>query len=111
MMTDPSNTPPAAPGTQPRRGFMTCLLAIVAGGIAGLVPLASGVLFFLDPVLRKKEGSSGEGFLRATNLRNLRTNGTPVRFVLRAYFKDAWTVYRDRVLGSVFLRLMPNGQV
>jgi Rieske Fe-S protein len=91
---------------------MTSLMAIVAGGIAGLVPLASGVLFFLDPILRKKGGSSGsgDGFLRAATVQDLPADGSPVRFVLRADIKDAWTIYRDRVLGSVYLRQI-NGQV
>ena len=72
--------------------------------------MVSGVLFFLDPILRKKSGDAG-GFLRAADLSELPSDGSPVRFTLRSDTVDAWTLYRNRVLGSVYLRLMPNGQV
>ncbi len=82
------------------------------GGLAGLVPLASGLLFFLDPIIRHRKSALGaDGFQLAANLSQLPTDGTPQRFTLRADVMDAWTLYRDRVLGSVYLRLMPNGQV
>lgn len=93
----------------PRRGFLS-FLAILAGGIAGLIPFASGVAFFLDPILRKHKGAGG-GMLRAADLTELPSDGTPVRVTLRSDVVDAWTVYRDRVIGSIYLRLMPNGQV
>jgi Rieske Fe-S protein len=86
------------------------LLAVVAGGIAGLVPLAAGTLFFMDPILRKRKGAAG-GMLRAADLSELPVDGTPVRVTLRSDIVDAWTIYRDRVIGSVYVRLMPNGQV
>ena len=94
----------------PRRSFLTSLLALVAGAIAGLVPFVSGALFFMDPILRKRAGAAG-GLLRAADLRELPTDGTPIRVVLRSDVADAWTIYRNRVLGSVYLRLMPNGQI
>ncbi len=97
---------------EPRRGFLTKIAAVAIGGIAGLVPLAAGVLCFLDPVTRRRKSASGaDGFLRAANLSELPTDGSPVRFTLRADVTDAWTIYRNRVLGSVYLRLMPTGQV
>ena len=106
-----TSTPPqvAAP---PRRNFLTQAAAIVAGGLAGLVPLAAGATFFLDPILRRPKSAIGlDGFLRAANVSELPPTGTPERFTLRADIHDAWTLYRNRVLGSVYLRLMPNGQV
>ena len=96
----------------PRRGFLAQAGAIVIGGLAGLVPLASGLLFFLDPIIRRRKSAFGaDGFQLAANLSQLPTDGTPQRFTLRADVTDAWTRYRDRVVGSVYLRLMPNGQV
>jgi menaquinol-cytochrome c reductase iron-sulfur subunit len=113
MTSSPEESPPCAAETPPRRSFLTGLAAIVAGSAAGLVPLVSGVLFFLDPITRKSKGAAGaaDGMLRAANLVDLPADGTPVRFTLRSDITDAWTIYRDRVLGSVYLRLMPNGQV
>lgn len=93
----------------PRRGFLS-LLAVIAGGVAGLVPLGASSLFFLDPILRKKE-EAGEGPIRAADLSELPEDGTPVRITLRSDLVDAWSRYRDRVIGSIYLRLMPNGQV
>jgi menaquinol-cytochrome c reductase iron-sulfur subunit len=93
----------------PRRGMLS-LLAVIAGGIAGLVPFASGALFFMDPVLRKKSAAGG-GLLRAADMSELPEDGTPIRVTLRSDVSDAWNVYRDRVIGSIYLRKMPNGQV
>lgn len=93
----------------PRRGFLG-FLAVLAGGVAGLVPVAVSSLFFLDPVLRKAKGESG-GMVRAADLSQLPEDGTPIRVTLRSDVVDAWTVYRDRVIGSIYLRRMPNGQV
>ena len=113
MANTPSEASPtpleAAP---PRRSFLTQATAIVVGGLAGLVPFVSGVLYFLDPIVRHRKAAGGTvGFLRAANVSQLPTDGTPERFTLRADVHDAWTLYRNRVLGSVYLRLMPNGQV
>jgi Rieske Fe-S protein len=109
-MPNPSYDPHPPVEVEPRRSFLTSVMAVVTGGIAGLVPMAAGVAFFLDPILRKKKGDAG-GFLQAADLSQLPTDGTPVRFTLRADITDAWSFYRDRVMGSVYLRLMPNNQV
>lgn len=112
MANQPVESSPLCHSPAPRRGFLAAAGAIVLGGLAGLVPFASGVLCFLDPILRRKDSAVGAGgFLLAANLSQLPTDGTPERFTLRADVTDAWTLYRDRVLGSIYLRLMPNGQV
>ncbi len=113
MANAPSESSPAPhEAVPPRRSFLTQAAAIVVGGLAGLAPLATGVMFFLDPILKRRDkGDGSDGFLRAASVSELPTNGTPERFVLRADIRDAWNLYRNRVLGSVYLRLMPNGQV
>lgn len=113
MANAPSeSSPPSHDAAAPRRSFLTKATAIVAGGLAGLAPLATGVMFFLDPILKRRKSTGGAaGFLRAASVSELPTSGAPERFVLRADIHDAWTLYRNRVLGSVYLRLMPNGQV
>lgn len=120
-MANPSpETPPVVPpdtgtpsGTPvhetPRRGFLS-LLAVLFGSVAGLVPLGAGALFFLDPILRKRAGGAG-GMVWAANVAELPADGTPLRVTLRSDVVDAWTLYRDRVIGSVYLRLMPTGDV
>ena len=90
---------------EPRRGFLAQAGAIVIGGLVGLVPFVAGTLCFLDPILRKRDSGTGtDGFQRAANLAELPEDGTPERFTLRADVTDAWTIYRNRVLGSVYLR-------
>ncbi|MBM4074788.1 MAG: Rieske (2Fe-2S) protein, partial [Planctomycetes bacterium] len=37
--------------------------------------------------------------------------GTPTRIVLRSDVRDAWTFYRDRIVGSAYFRRMPGDQV
>src|SRR6185295_4532122 len=80
---------------QPRRGFLS-LLAVLCGSIAGLVPVGAGLLFFMDPILRKQKGAQG-GMVPAIEIKDLPSDGTPVRVTLRADQIDAWTMYRDRV--------------
>lgn len=111
MANPSSESPPVVTQGEvaPRRGFIS-LLAVLAGGIAGLIPVAAGTMFFMDPILRRRKEAGG-GLLRAGNVSDLPSDGTPVRVVLRSDIVDAWTIYRDRVIGSIYLRLMPNGQV
>lgn len=101
--------PEAHPVTAPRRGFLSFLAGAI-GAIVGLIPFGAGAVFFMDPILRKRPGGVG-GLLRAADLSQLPEDGTPIRVTLRSDIVDAWTVYRDRVIGSIYLRLMPNGQV
>jgi menaquinol-cytochrome c reductase iron-sulfur subunit len=116
MASSSPESPPASPAAEshgttaaPRRGFLS-FLAVIAGGISGLVPVVAGSAVFLDPILRKPAGAKS-GMIKAVNVSELPTDGTPVRVTLRSDVVDAWTLYRDRVIGSVYLRLMPNGQV
>ena len=49
--------------TQPRRGFLSSAAAIVVSLVLGIVPVVSGLLFYLDPLLRRKsdDGDAGSG--------------------------------------------------
>ena len=44
---------------EPRRFFMKAVIAIGAGAVAVMTPLVAGVLFFLDPLLRRAKGGGG----------------------------------------------------
>jgi quinol---cytochrome c reductase iron-sulfur subunit, bacillus type len=106
------SSPVSLEASSARRSFLTQVTAILVGGLAGLIPLASSIVFFLDPIIRRRKSAGGtDGFLKAANVSELPADGTPERFVLKADIHDAWTLYRNRVLGSVYLRLMPTGQV
>lgn len=102
------------PETTPRRGFLAAAGAIVIGAIISLAPLAAGVAFFLDPILRKRspfKGGDADGFLEVTNLSDLPDDGTPLRFVLRADKLDAWNMFKDQAIGTVYLRKFEGNQV
>lgn len=113
MANEPQTSSPSpTEATPPRRGFLAQAGAVLIGAAVGLVPLVTGVVFFFDPILRRRKSAGGsDGFLLAANLTELPADGTPERFTLRSDVHDAWTIYRNRVLGSIYLRLMPNGQV
>jgi menaquinol-cytochrome c reductase iron-sulfur subunit len=103
--SSPCSSSDSCSHAEPRRGFLEKAAAIVLGGLVGLVPFAAGALCFLDPVLRSRGDKSGAGgFLRAANLSELPDDGSPQRFTLRSDVRDAWSLYRNRVIGSIYLR-------
>ena len=106
------NSIPAEKNSTPhkpeRRSFFARLIAVIAGAIAVVFPVAvgSGVLF--HPLRRNKNGASGEpsdtfGYQRICPLDALAADGTPQRFVVTADVIDAWTRTAGQRIGSVFL--------
>jgi len=106
----PSQTPAATPTSkkvQPvaeRRGFLARLSAILIGGFIMLVPAASGLAVFLDPLRRKGAGGS---FLRVTPLGAVPDDGIPRQFPVIATRVDAWTQSVEPI-GAVYLRRLPG---
>jgi Rieske Fe-S protein len=93
---------------EPRRGFFKQALAVVIGGLVGLVPAAVGLATFLNPLrksVKEKQrpiGSDAEGFYRVTPLSSL--SETPQPFKIVADRKDAWNVYPRDSIGAVYLQ-------
>ena len=85
----------------PRRKFFQEALAIVVGGIAGLIPAAAGLLVFLDPLRRKTESV---GTIRVTSLTALPNDGKPYKFPVIASRTDAWNKFPEAPIGAVYLR-------
>ncbi|MFN0199154.1 MAG: ubiquinol-cytochrome c reductase iron-sulfur subunit [Planctomycetaceae bacterium] len=104
VQTDQSGaeSPPVAGDN--RRDFTTKLLAGFIGALVMFVPLVSGILFLLDPLLRKKAGSTGDGFLFVTNLAAVPSDGTPARFRVIRDLVDAWNMYPRQPVGGIYLR-------
>lgn len=105
---------------QPRRSFFAEFLAVIIGGVITLTPIAAGVIFFLDPILRKKkamaggegeEGTPGEGYVKVTSESAIPSDGTPLFQEIRKDVVDAWTTYKDQPVGSVYLRKTDDGSI
>ena len=92
----------------PRRGFFAKTAAIVLGVVSLATPAVVGLFSFLQPLRQKQRG--GE-FYRVTTLANVPEDGTPARFPIIADRKDAWTLYKNVPIGSVFLRRKDKGEV
>ncbi len=102
----------------PRRSFLVRTLSLLVGGIAALVPLAAGAIFFLDPVTRKKRaiGTTGksvdaEGFIKVTMTDALSEDGAPRSFKVIADLQDFWNKFPDSEIGAVYLRRDDQGEV
>ncbi|MBC8355268.1 MAG: Rieske 2Fe-2S domain-containing protein [Planctomycetes bacterium] len=101
---DVTENPEAIAG-EDRRGFVTRLMAVICGGIAGAVPFFSGLVVILDP-LRRKGG--GKGFLRVATIDSVPDDGIPRMFPVVTDRTDAWNRYLDEPIGTVFLRREPG---
>ncbi|MBN2024249.1 MAG: Rieske 2Fe-2S domain-containing protein [Pirellulales bacterium] len=84
-----------------RRGFLSKLLALALGALALAVPAVVGLISALNPLRVKGQGGR---FFRVTSLDALPEDGTPRRFPIIADRKDAWTLFPNQPIGSVFLR-------
>ncbi len=95
-----------------RRSFFAEAIAILSGAICGLVPFVAGLVFLTDPLLRKEKADVGDGFLPLDiGPDALPTDGTPLSVKIMADRTDAWNVYPDQPIGSVWLRKNATGEV
>ena len=104
---------------RPRRNFVVECLAAGIGALVGLVPMALGGLFFLDPLIRKgdkpPEGDAAgseenpvvkeNGFLRLTlGIEALPADGTPIRYTVHDDIVNVWNKFPNQPIGAVWLR-------
>jgi Rieske Fe-S protein len=111
MNTRPLDPAPALP--PPRRSFFYQASAFIVSAIVGLAPVVAGLAFFADPLLRRRatmKGASSDGYLPVAKKSELPADGTPVRFAIIADKVDAWNVFKNQTIGTVYLRLI-DGQV
>lgn len=100
------------PPGEPRRGFMTHIFAAGIGLLVGVVPVLAGLAFFLDPLMRKKKGNAGDGFLKMpVSLEALEVNGEPLLVKIIMDKVDAWNTYLKQPVGSVYLRRADKDRV
>jgi menaquinol-cytochrome c reductase iron-sulfur subunit len=114
----PRSLAEAPPAGGPRRNFLAKLLAFVTGGVIVAVPVAAGLGFFIDPLIRKRGSSGGgdgrrdvEGYLPVTPLAAIPADGRPQVFTVYDDSVDAWNKFSNQPVGRVFLRRLPDGTV
>jgi menaquinol-cytochrome c reductase iron-sulfur subunit len=108
----------AAAFEPPRRGFFVKFVAGALGIIVGTVPFLTGLLFFLDPLIRdKKETPKGEtgndpggvekdadGFVNLNvSIDALPADGTPRAVKVHDDKVDAWNKFLNVEVGTVWL--------
>jgi Rieske Fe-S protein len=91
----------AASGGATRRGFLAGVVAWVCGAIALAVPLATGIVAFLNPLGQRSR--RGE-LMPLASLDMLPEDGTPKKFPVIRGHTDAWTRFPAEAIGAVFLR-------
>ncbi len=109
-------------GVPVSRGLFLQLLTATISFVIVAVPAALGGLFFLDPLLRKKSGTSGssggaakkddEGFIRLDVTADvIPADGLPVAVTVRDDSEDAWNKFTDVPVGSIWLRKGAEGVI
>lgn len=89
----------------PRRNFVAEMMAVGVGALVGIVPAAISGLFFLDPLVRKRGGGDGDGFIETDLVLDaLPADGTPVRYTVRDDLINAWNMSPDQPIGAAWLR-------
>ncbi|MEM8678626.1 MAG: Rieske 2Fe-2S domain-containing protein [Planctomycetota bacterium] len=91
------------PEPSPRRSFLAAFISVVVGA----VPIVIGSLFFLAPLWRKKSDATGdaEGFVdTGLRLEALPEDGTPMLITVTQDRVNAWNLYPDSPVGSVWIR-------
>ncbi len=127
-MSSHAPAPPGAEGscadchcsdhTPPRRGFLYKFFAGALSVVAGVIPGAAGLAFFMDPLLRKPKtgggGSGGvvkdaEGYIKMSiPLDALPNDGAPQKFAVFDDIINAWNKQPNQPIGSVWLRKINN---
>jgi len=92
----------------PRRNVVAAIAATVIASIIGLVPVAAGLVTFLDPILRRKKNAGGASAehraIRVAPLDALPADGTPMQVPVIADLTDAWNREPNQPIGAVYLR-------
>ena len=114
----------APPEERPRRGVLIQLFTATVSFILVAVPSTLGGLFFLDPILRKRKAAGGgvangdiprkddAGFIRLAVTKDaVPQDGTPLAVTVRDDIIDAWNLFRDVPVGSIWLRKVGDGPI
>ncbi len=109
----------------PRRSMLVHGITAILSFLIVAVPSTLGGLFFLDPILRKKKATSGDGardgeiakkdeagFIRLDVTKDsVPQDGTPLAVTVKDDIIDAWNMFRDVPVGSIWLRKVGDGPI
>ncbi|MFO1092131.1 MAG: Rieske 2Fe-2S domain-containing protein [Planctomycetaceae bacterium] len=116
MSHKPSSPVSGEIGELPRRSLLTRALALIIGGIVTVLPGIPAVLYFIDPLTRRKRavGMSGdmidrEGFIKVAPQDAL--GELPRQFKVVTDLRDFWNKFANTEIGSVYLWKKPDGQI
>ena len=115
--------PPVA--ETPRRSMLVHGITAILSFVIVAVPSTLGGLFFLDPILRKKKATLGggathgeiakkddAGFIRLDVTKDsVPADGTPLAVTVKDDIIDAWNMFRDVPVGSIWLRKVGDGAI
>ena len=114
--------PPAV--ETPRRSMLVHLTTAILGFLIIAVPSTLSGLFFLDPILRKRKAASGgatdgavprkdeAGFIRLDVTKDsVPQDGTPLSVTVNDDLVDAWNMFRNVPVGSIWLRKVGDGPI
>ncbi|MGQ0635912.1 MAG: ubiquinol-cytochrome c reductase iron-sulfur subunit [Planctomycetaceae bacterium] len=100
---------------QRRRNFLMEFVALAVGATVSLVPLAVGLVSFLNPLRKSVKakqrpvGSDDDGYYKVASLEAL--SAAPQAFKIIADRKDAWNTFPDQAIGAVFLQRLASEEV
>ncbi len=90
------------PEIESRRGFLTKAAAVAAGGVCVGVPVIAGIGVVVDPLNRTHGGEAKP--IRVTALSAVPDDGVPRAFPVIADRQDAWNLFPQEKVGTVYLR-------
>ncbi|MCH2200344.1 MAG: Rieske (2Fe-2S) protein [Fuerstiella sp.] len=104
--TLPESTVEATP--QSRRTVVQTLTGFL-GLLLNAIPITLGGIFFLDPLFRRRKGD--EFIPLSITSDAIPTDGTPVAVTVIADQSDAWNLYKDVPIGSIWVRRKNDGRL
>jgi menaquinol-cytochrome c reductase iron-sulfur subunit len=95
-----------------RRNFFQRTAAGIVGAVCGLVPFLAGLTFLANPILDSVSADGEKEFLPlGIGPDALPADGTPVAVQVLSDRSDAWNVYPDEPIGSIWLRRTLSGEI
>ena len=121
--TSLSSTTAKAPTAGSRRSFLVRFAAAAIGTVLSLAPLLTGLLFFFDPLIRKRSASStldnnvtgvtkdDDDFILLTITVDALPIDAPLAFTVHDNKVDAWNKFLNVPIGTIWLRKNTSGEI